>query len=689
MGKGRHAETLDREALYDVTPHGNASYLLMQYGRQLLVVRNEQLSHSDLYVLDDTGIWRRGDEVLHGWLLERGDSLRRQALQEAQDQNRDEKSLIGALRSIRPLFDPRELLPLRKIAAASYAVLRKKYQSISGGDNDFGVTRCFDPALDADLQFFGCESGVIDLHTGKLLAPEEGRKHLITKRAPVRYALGASHPDVDRLFAHLPPDQRDWWWRALGFALRGVPSRRFYELKGPPGGGKNGLMRALTGTLGPYASITQASLLEMRRGGSNESETGLSPQVVHIVPPVRLAFVNEVKPTRLNHRILKDYSGDGLVSWQPKNKDPRTDPVSATLILLCNPGSQAQLGGHDEGIRVRLRALPYPAIPKDAVIDDFNDVRIKDPTFKEALFARLVAAAAHQPVGKPPEEPISIKKATTQRIVEDVGEIGVFAARVVRGSGVLTSPDVWAAWCEHNDEPTDATEAGGISRNRLGARLREHVTGFPERASPLKQGGKNVRGWRGWRLLTVEEAENETAARQIVADLLAAVRKWDPDQIDKWIALLRRFAEGEIMEFDGRFYISAPAYSYMENEEEPPAAFEQAYKRLLPMRVRTDSHSIDLETEIAIVLAENYLVQAAYRLPNDATAEVLASEAVRLMKVGMSTTSVEFRSAAKLLTSELEKIIQRVCNVSDNAMPDTKAGDLFNGQPAPAERLEP
>ena len=134
MGKGRHAETLDREALYDVTPHGNASYLLMQYGRQLLVVRNEQLSHSDLYVLDDTGIYGAGgDEVLHRWLLERGDSLRRQALQEAQDQNRDEKSLIGALRSIRPLFDPRELLPLRKIAAASYAVLRKKYQSISGG----------------------------------------------------------------------------------------------------------------------------------------------------------------------------------------------------------------------------------------------------------------------------------------------------------------------------------------------------------------------------------------------------------------------------------------------------------------------------------------------------------------------------------------------------------------------------
>ena len=194
------------------------------------------------------------------------------------------------------------------------------------------------PPWTPTCSFSGASPGVIDLHTGKLLAPEEGRKHLVTKRAPVRYALGASHPDVDRLFAHLPPDQRDWWWRALGFALRGVPSRRFYELKGPPGGGKNGLMRAFDWHPRPLRQHHPGRRSwRCAGGGSNESETGLSPQVVHIVPPVRLAFVNEVKPTRLNHRILKDYSGDGLVSWQPKNKDPRTDPVSATLILLCNP----------------------------------------------------------------------------------------------------------------------------------------------------------------------------------------------------------------------------------------------------------------------------------------------------------------------------------------------------------------
>ena len=53
--KRKRADLVDREVRYDVTPHGIASNLLMQHGDRLLVVRNNQRSHSDLLVFDGTG----------------------------------------------------------------------------------------------------------------------------------------------------------------------------------------------------------------------------------------------------------------------------------------------------------------------------------------------------------------------------------------------------------------------------------------------------------------------------------------------------------------------------------------------------------------------------------------------------------------------------------------------------------
>ena len=528
------AEVLAREIHYDVTPHGNATYLLMQHGDRLLVVADEQQSRSDLYVLNDGGLWHRGDQVIREWLIERADNLRLEAVKEGMDA----KGLAGLLRSIRPLLDPSSVEPIRKEAAASYSVMRRKFSGrFIDDDYDFGVTVCLDTDLDKDLRYIGCESGVIDLHTGKLLDPQDGRKALVTHKAPVKYVTGATHADVDRLFAHLPEGERNWWWSALGFALRGAPARRFYECSGPPNGGKDGLMYAITSTVGCYATVTQASLLENRRGGSNESETGLKPQVVSIVPPARIAFVNEVKPARLNHRVLKDYSGGGLVTWQPKNKDPRTDPVSATLVILCNTGSQAQIGGHDEGIQDRICALPYPAIPADKRIPDFNTVRVHRPEFRQALFARLVAAAAEQQQGKPPSAPPAVAQATAARIREDAGELGTFAVRIVRGGDTpLFTSEVWAAWCEHNDEEPDATTAGGIAKNKLTPQLRELVRGLPKATHVTIIPGKQGRGWRGWQLL--DEAPPAQETPQWALDHVAvngdriAVTTCGPDRTD-------------------------------------------------------------------------------------------------------------------------------------------------------------
>ena len=505
MDNKKRAALVDREVRYDVTPHGTAINLLMQHGNRLLVVRSSQGSPSDLLVVDGTGIWSRGDETLHQWMVDRGETLRREAMEEQMD----DQAMLGLLRSIRSLFDPHRVGRVREMAAASLAVLREQSNGINAdAGGDFGVAVCLDTELDSDLRYLGTESGVVDLHTGDLLAPAEGRGHLVTHRAPVKWDADARHPDVDRLLAHLPPDEREWCWAVLGYALRGSPSARIYEVIGPPRAGKSGLLAAIAATLGPYAGVPSAELLEYHRGAVKG--TGLSPGTVAMVPPRRLALFDEVKPARLNHKIMKDWSGDGAgVTWQPKYKDPRTDPVTATMFLFCNTGQEARLGMQDAGMRRRLRTMRIPAISPDDVIEEFNTVRIHDSGFQTALLARLVKAASAGKPGSPPAAPSSVMASTADRIADDVGEIGRFARRVVRGGEVLTVAEVWRAWCEHNDEPSaEATTAGGIPHQRVSAVLRDHVDGLPS-PKQIRIKGKNHRGWRRWRLLPVEELEGQ------------------------------------------------------------------------------------------------------------------------------------------------------------------------------------
>ena len=381
-------------------------------------------------------------------------------------------------------------------------MLRKKYNGgIVDDDYNFGVTTCLDTDLDADLHFIGTESGVVNLDTGKLLPPEQGRKHLVTRRAPCEFQPDATHPDVERLFAHLPDAERRWWWRVLGYALRGAPSARIYEVIGPAAGGKSGLMAAITATLGPYAGVASPGLLEYRRGAV-ESDTGLSPGTVAMVPPRRFAIFDEVKPHRLNNKLIKDWSGDGAgVTWRTLHREPRTDRITATMFLLCNTGQEARLGMQDVGMQRRLRTLRYPAIPPDKVLDDFNTKRVHDPAFQRALLWRLVSEAASCTTGSPPEAPPTVMESTAERISDDVGEIGIFSRRFVRCSGTLTVAEVWSAWCEHNEEPETAEKPGGISRRFLSTVLRDYVEGLPKPKQLTVRKGKNARGWRGWRLL--------------------------------------------------------------------------------------------------------------------------------------------------------------------------------------------
>lgn len=487
---------------WNTSPRAVARILLQEHAGSILAVgidpaEKPENQHPGAYALDEeTGLWDASTTPWIRWCF----ALAARMREELRRTGLEGRVYAVADSSIRRIERPSAVKELRRAVLPAADELRDEGHDLKAR----GLTRCKIEDLDANLKYMGARNGVIDLDTGKLLDPEDGREALVTLSTLIKFVPGACHPDVDRLFGHLLPEEQIWWWSVLGYHLRGGPSGRVYLVKGPPNGGKSTLAEALRLTLGPYASTPAFGAIEERR---HHSETELSPGVHAFTAPRRIALIDEVKTKRINNRLVKDLSGGGSVTYRLLNQNLQTRAATATMLMFCNAGSEPRLFLEDQGMQRRYRELPYLEIPKDLIDPTFIRERIRSDDFLCALLARLVAEAAKSE--GPPNDVPSVAAATAERIREDVGELGEFARRIVPGGDdVLKGNDVWEAWCQYVDEPATERDAGGINKRGMASALRSRVNGLP---SPKLYSvrGEKVRGWRNWRLLTVEEATKE------------------------------------------------------------------------------------------------------------------------------------------------------------------------------------
>ena len=121
------------------TPSDIAQWLILEHGKEILITHDDQLSGSDLHVLDPSGIWKRGDNVLQQWMVDHGNDLREQAVKLTAD---NYKSALSLMRDARPWFNPKVLPAVRMAAHAAYRVLaghpavlphHRTYGSVYGG----------------------------------------------------------------------------------------------------------------------------------------------------------------------------------------------------------------------------------------------------------------------------------------------------------------------------------------------------------------------------------------------------------------------------------------------------------------------------------------------------------------------------------------------------------------------------
>lgn len=498
--KPKSTASNNEEAPFDTSPAEIARRIVRRFGDQLLVVappQHDPESYSTGFALASNGLWLPGGDPWARWLRIIAEEMKAAFLALGP---KGRSLLNAALTSIDRVKTTALVEKVRSHLRAELDDLR------DAGEPCDDVTECAYEDLDADVRYVGAGNGVVDLHTGQRLPPEEGRRCLVTRSVPVDFDPAATHPAVDRLFSHLGPEVVTWWWQVLGRGLRG-PTKRLYAGVGEPNGGKSTLLKALLLTLGPYARKAARGVLST---SNRSSETQLSPGLLAWLAPARFVLVEEEKRRQtLDSGLVKDLTGMGFLSARGMRENLRQGHVTATTIMFSNTDSVPRLSLETEGMQDRYRELPYAKVP---VIDlAMSESVVQDPAFQTAFFARMVWWAARTP--EPPDDIPLVNEATRDRIREDMGEVGAFAQRVVRGGNVLTLDEAWRAWCEFVQAPGDSSEAGGLKRLRFSSTLRDYVTGLPA-AKLVSVDGSKVRGWRGWQLLSVDEAEQAAAAQQ-------------------------------------------------------------------------------------------------------------------------------------------------------------------------------
>ena len=355
--------------------------------------------------------------------------------------------------------------------------------------------------LDADLRYLGCINGVVDLHTGKLLASAQARKKLVTRSTGVAYSAQTRHPAVDKLTAHLSDAHREWLLSALGYALRGYPDRTLYLLVGPPGGGKSTLLTAVRLALGAYADALAEGALTQRN--VNSATAGLSPEIEPFTR-CRVVIDSDLESSAtLSTGRLKKLAGGDEMKWRGLHSGfGDTKRVTATMFISLNDDQVPSLT-MDSGLYERLRPLPYPAVPADQR-DPGLRAELEQPEAREAMLALLVQYAVN--TDRPPAISGAVGELREGLLRASVGtDFHDWATTALTVTNRSVDKVSTAALWEAAVKAAGTDAPWGYNRRTFVTALRSLLDLAP--TGKIWADGKVVNGWVGVRFAAVEEGE--------------------------------------------------------------------------------------------------------------------------------------------------------------------------------------
>ena len=514
-------------------PQGDAIRLMKQHAGCLLVVQSR--NHHELLSLDDNGAtWSDNPTRLWDWhRAVASDHAAEIAVSEAVAG--EIRAATGYLRRAR---SPRGFKQM--VGAVGGAFLHME----EAGDIPPDLTVCQAEDLDRDPRYLGCANGVVDLNVGKLLPAEEGRRQLISRNTGVEFDPEARDGFVNDLLSPLSAPERRYLLAALGHALRGGRSGRWYVLCGAPGTGKSTLLRTIAAALGVVQPGGYAFYLDDRiMISGRHTSTARFADHLRDFTRGRIALGDDLylDGSRFNSTLVKTLTGgDLLPSRDQRDMDGVTAPVTATIFQAMLPQDIDLLDLSDHALVDRTHVLSYqreyrPNVAVSslvsALLQDIDQLDPSDPALvdkthapscllqdgrtrgdgqtsvpitdqaRRAMLALLVQNAAEN--AEPPDAPESVTALLRKRRRANIGSVGRWLVDHLQVTGdgdetVLADEIIDALAADI--PPDDQARFQGRSRREVLALARELIDAFPT-ARQVKRAGRLLSAYPGLRLL--------------------------------------------------------------------------------------------------------------------------------------------------------------------------------------------
>lgn len=341
--------------------------------------------------------------------------------------------------------------------------------------------------LDTNHWLLNVANGTIDLRTGTL-KPHD-RANLITEILPVVYAPNATSTEWDAFLHQIFAGNADlisYVKRGLGYSITGDQSEQvFFFCYGIGFNGKSTLLNACRLVLGNYASQVPPTAFmvdKIKRGGPDEAIASLKNK--------RLVCSTELEGgQRLSVSLVKRMTG-GEPLWC-EHKFERGHSFQPTHKLWLSGNHEPVITDTTNSIWYRLKKIPFSVeIPEADRKKGYAEYLAS--RHSAAVLAWLVRGCVEWRTAGSLGEPDIVKRAVEEyREAQDILHDYLTERCLFQKNTTIDQKSLYAdykRWAEDND-------VSAIGRLTFRTRIQE-------KGAMVGIGNKNVRIWRGIRLLT-------------------------------------------------------------------------------------------------------------------------------------------------------------------------------------------
>ncbi|MDM5122836.1 phage/plasmid primase, P4 family [Aeromonas rivipollensis] len=340
----------------------------------------------------------------------------------------------------------------------AYAVLRHGSSSLNraGIQNMLELAKPMMTArlheLNANPMLLGTANGVIDLKSGRLLAPR--RAFMMTHHSPVAYDPAATCPRWEQFIGEITCGDAEYaafLQRCVGYWITGrTDEQLLFFLHGGGCNGKSTFMSVIQQLLGEFSRQISSNVLLFNRNGN----TGPNPSLTKLVD-ARLVVANELpEGSRMDENLVKAMTGDDvIVARAPYAKKEMEFRPSFSLVMVGN--HKPEIRDTSNGMWRRMLMLPFNA--------SFTKAQL-DPMLMEKLQAEMPGILNWAIQGCQMWQEQRLKASIPARLKQDVETyraesdmVGCFLEECTQARAGAKEPmsEVYAAysrWAQQNGE---------------------------------------------------------------------------------------------------------------------------------------------------------------------------------------------------------------------------------------------